>query len=186
MGLALAGPARCQSRSLKNHPIQTMGTHILHFAEIGLTESGIHTCCPVHDAVLTECRIDQIDGHVKQVQAIMRQASKAALGLEISVDSKVVRHPGRYMDKRGKAMFEKATVALKSIESVSSIKGDIGRVHHPQVSPIHIKNTILLVPHELTTPKYEGLKYPIYPRHTESCVVWAAPRWLEEIITPGM
>ena len=137
-GWRLQVPPGVNRRSLRNHPIQTMGAHILHFAEIGLTESGIRTCCPIHDAVLTECRINQIDDHVERVQAIMRQASKAALGLEISVDSKVVRYPDRYMDKRGKAMFEKATSALKSIELSSSVRGDIGWVHHSTLSPSHI------------------------------------------------
>jgi DNA polymerase I len=124
-GWRLQIPAGANKRSLKNHPIQTMGSHILHFAEIGLTESGIRVCCPVHDALLTECRLDQIEDHVSRVQAIMRQASKAALGLEISVDSKVIRHPDRYMDKRGAAMFQKATDALKHITSFTVSGGYI-------------------------------------------------------------
>jgi DNA polymerase I len=100
------------SRSLKNHPIQTMGSHILHFAGIGLVESGIRVCCPVHDAVLTECPISELNEHVRKVQAIMCQAAKTALGMEIRVDSEVVRHPERYMDKRGRPMFDKAVRAL--------------------------------------------------------------------------
>ena len=42
-------------RSLQNHPIQTAGAHILQFAIIGMTEIGISVCCPLHDAVVTEC-----------------------------------------------------------------------------------------------------------------------------------
>jgi hypothetical protein len=104
-------------RSLKNHPIQTMGSHILHFAGIGLVESGIRVCCPIHDAVLTECPIAELDEHVRKVQAIMGRASKTALGVEIQVDSEVVRHPERYMDKRGRPMFDKAILALAGVKA---------------------------------------------------------------------
>ena len=118
-------------RSLKNHPIQTMGAHILHFAEIGLTESGIRVCCPVHDAVLWESTLEKVDADAVKVERIMRSAAKAALGIEIPVDHKIVRHAldadARYMDKRGRKMFEKATAALKSIEAASSVRGDIGQ-----------------------------------------------------------
>jgi hypothetical protein len=119
-------------RSLKNHPIQTMGSHILHFTEIGLTESGIRVCCPIHDAVLWESTLEQVDADAIKVEQIMRTAAKAALGIEIPVDHKIVRHAldadARYMDKRGRRMFEKATTALKIIETATSVRGDIGQV----------------------------------------------------------
>jgi DNA polymerase I-like protein with 3'-5' exonuclease and polymerase domains len=118
-------------RSLKNHPIQTMGAHILHFAEIGLTESGICVCCPVHDAVLWESPLDRVDADVVKVDQIMRLAAKSALGVEIPADHKIVRHAEdadvRYMDKRGRKMFERATAALKDIEVMMQVRGDIGR-----------------------------------------------------------
>ena len=123
-GWRLRIPAGVNKRSLKNHPIQTLGSHILHFAEIGLTENDIRVCCPVHDAVLTECRLSEVDKHVDQVQRIMRQASKAALGFEINVDSKIIRYDARYMDKRGARMFEKATTALEHCTQVSPFRGE--------------------------------------------------------------
>jgi DNA polymerase-1 len=122
-GWRLQIPAGVNKRSLRNHPVQTMGSHVMHFAEIGLTENGIQVCCPVHDAVLTECVASEADEHVEKVQRIMRQASKAALGLEINVDNKIIRYGARYMDKRGARMFEKATTALKHITQVSPFRG---------------------------------------------------------------
>jgi DNA polymerase-1 len=106
-------------RSLRNHPIQTVGSHILQFAGIGLTESGITLCCPVHDAVLTECRIGEVEERVVEVQQIMRRAAEVASGVAIPVDSEVVRHPNRYMDKRpgSREMFDKAVAALQTIEN---------------------------------------------------------------------
>ena len=133
-GWRLQIPAGVNKRSLKNHPIQTMGAHILHFAEIGLTENDIRVCCPVHDAVLTECQLAEVGRHVDKVQWIMGQASKAALGLEINVDNKIIRYGARYMDKRGAKMFEKATTALKHCTQVSPFLGDIHGVHKERFS----------------------------------------------------
>jgi DNA polymerase-1 len=96
-------------RSVQNHPIQCMGSHILQFAIMAMTELGIRVCCPIHDAVLTECQIDEIEQHWTEVQRIMRLAAKVALGIEIPVDTVEVRYPDSYMDDRGIDMFNRAT-----------------------------------------------------------------------------
>jgi DNA polymerase I-like protein with 3'-5' exonuclease and polymerase domains len=130
-GWRLKIPPGVSQRTLRNHPIQTMGAHILHFTGIGLTESGIRVCCPVHDAVVTECSIAEVDAHVSQVQAIMRQAARSALGTEIPVDSEVIHYPDRYIDKRGKPLFDKVIRSLSKIEPYthSEQKGGISPIN---------------------------------------------------------
>ena len=57
--------AETKYTSLLNHPIQTAGADVLRLACIGLTEIGIKVVAPVHDAVLTECRIEEVDEHIR-------------------------------------------------------------------------------------------------------------------------
>jgi hypothetical protein len=94
-----------------------MGFHILQFAVMGLTEIGIRVCAPVHDAVLTECRIEEIDQHTAEVERTMRLGSEVALGMEIPVGTVPVEYPNRYMDDRGASMFDRVTGILASLQS---------------------------------------------------------------------
>jgi DNA polymerase-1 len=113
-------------RSVQNHPIQNMGAHILQFAIMGLTECGIRVLAPVHDAVLHECRIEEIEEHCAKVQQIMQLAAKTALGLEIPVDTKVYAWPNRYMDGRGVSMFNLVARVLADIHRRKGV-GGVGR-----------------------------------------------------------
>jgi hypothetical protein len=93
-------------RSLCNFPMQANGAEMLRIACILIGQAGIRICAPVHDAVLIEAPLDQLDAVVAQTQAIMRQASAIVLdGFELSSDAKIVRYPDRYMDERGTKMW---------------------------------------------------------------------------------
>ena len=71
------------------------------------TEGGIEVCAPVHDAILVEGPADWIEVVVAGTQAVMRQASEVVLGgFPLRTDAKVVLHPDRYMDPRGRKMWE--------------------------------------------------------------------------------
>jgi DNA polymerase I-like protein with 3'-5' exonuclease and polymerase domains len=93
-------------RSLCNFPMQANGAEMLRLACIMLADAGIKVCAPVHDALLIEAPLDQLDAVVAQAQALMREASKAVLnGFELASDAKIVRYPDRYMDERGIKMW---------------------------------------------------------------------------------
>ena len=94
-------------RSLRNFPMQANGAEMLRIACILLTEAGIRVCAPVHDAVLIEAPLDELDAAITTTQALMKAASSLVLdGFELGSDVKLVRYPDRYMDeKRGKAMW---------------------------------------------------------------------------------
>jgi hypothetical protein len=92
---------------------------MLRLAIIGLVESGIRVCAPVHDAVLIEAPTAEIDAVVATAQAIMREASRVVLsGFEVRIDSKIVRYPDRYDEPRGEAMWQKITqiLALRNVD----------------------------------------------------------------------
>jgi DNA polymerase-1 len=107
-------------KTMLNWPIQSAGADILRFAVIGMVRNGIRVAAPIHDAVLTVCREDEVDEHVEAVNRIMRKAAWIAIGREIPVDSKVIRYPGRYTDKRGIKMFETIQKLLVGIEAENS------------------------------------------------------------------
>ncbi len=95
-------------RSLRNFPMQANGAEMLRIACIRLTEARIRVCAPVHDALLIEAPIDELDEAVATTQLIMREASRIVLdGFELRSDAKVIRYPDRYMDKRGLVMWNK-------------------------------------------------------------------------------
>jgi hypothetical protein len=101
------------SRSLRNFPVQANGAEMLRIAIIALVESGIKVCAPVHDAVLIEAPVDEIDHTVAVAQAIMEEASRVVLdGFTIRSDAKIVRFPDRYSDPRGDVMWTKVTGLL--------------------------------------------------------------------------
>ena len=122
---------KTKPRTLLNWPIQATGADILRLAVIGMVRNGIRVCAPVHDAVLTECRIEEVEEHKAAVQRIMRQAARVVIGHEIPVDSKAVRHPDRYTDSRGTDMFNTIMQLLGDIEAeeISSVRADIYRVY---------------------------------------------------------
>ena len=81
---------------------------MLRIAIIGLVESGITVCAPVHDAVLIEAAVDEIDEVVAQSRAIMEAASRTVLGgFTIRTEAKIVRYPDRYTEARGTEMWQK-------------------------------------------------------------------------------
>ena len=93
-------------RSLRNFPMQANGAEMLRIACILLTEAGIHVCAPVHDALLIEAPLDELDKAVATTQALMAEASRIVLdGFELGSDAKVIRYPDRYMDERGVTMW---------------------------------------------------------------------------------
>jgi DNA polymerase-1 len=108
------------SRSLRNFPMQANGAEMLRFGCCYATERGIAVCAPVHDAILIEARLEDLDDTVVAAQAAMSDASALVLdGFRLRSDAKVIRHPERYEDERGKEMWKRvwnvmAAISLKS------------------------------------------------------------------------
>ncbi len=97
------------SRSLANFPMQANGAEMLRIACILMTEAGIRVCAPVHDAVLIEAPLEELDDRVQQAQELMSEASRQVLGgFELTTDADIYRYPERYRDEeRGGAFWDK-------------------------------------------------------------------------------
>ena len=80
---------------------------MLRIACIKLVDAGIRVCAPVHDALLIEAPLSDLDQVVATSQELMKEASQIVLdGFELGSDAKVIRYPERYMDKRGTKMWD--------------------------------------------------------------------------------
>jgi DNA polymerase I-like protein with 3'-5' exonuclease and polymerase domains len=93
-------------RMLRNFPMQGNGAEMMRLACCLATEQNIGVCAPVHDALLIEAPETEIGDAVVATQAAMAQASRDVLdGFELRSDTKIWRHPERYQDERGSAMW---------------------------------------------------------------------------------
>jgi hypothetical protein len=94
-------------RSLRNFPLQANGAEMLRIACCLATERGVQVCAPVHDALLLEAPLANIDDAVAGCQRAMREASEAVLaGFPLRTETKIVRHRDRYTDARGEEMWK--------------------------------------------------------------------------------
>ena len=94
-------------RSLRNFPMQANGAEMLRLACCFATEAGISVVAPVHDALLIEAPLPELDTAIARTQQFMTLASEYVLdGFRLCSDSKVICHPDRYMDERGERMWE--------------------------------------------------------------------------------
>jgi hypothetical protein len=105
-GWTLTASAQINPRSLANFPVQANGAEMLRLACCLATEAGIRVCAPVHDALLVEAPIVDLDHTIAQTKAAMGAASRAVLG-GLTLQSGVTRvvFPDRYTDPRGAEMY---------------------------------------------------------------------------------
>jgi DNA polymerase I len=126
-------------RSLANFPCQANGAEMLRLACCLATERGINVCAPVHDAVLIEDSIEDIDEVVRKTQEAMREASEVILrGFSLRTEADIVRWPHRYVDERGVSMWRTVTSILSEMESSSPLKTAAYPGTQPPTSPATI------------------------------------------------
>jgi DNA polymerase-1 len=104
-------------RFLRNFPMQANGAEMLRLACCIATERNIEVCAPVHDAVLICAPLDRLEHDVSVMRAAMAQASRIVLsGFELRTDVSITRWPGRYMDGRGRVMWDRVMGLLDRAE----------------------------------------------------------------------
>jgi hypothetical protein len=106
-------------RFLRNFLMQGNGAEMLRLACSMLTEAGIKVCAPVHDAVLIETPIAELDQAVDSTKAIMASASEIVLdGFRLNSDADVYQYPDRYADERGVKMWGTVMRLLDEVANV--------------------------------------------------------------------
>src|SRR5262249_14838905 len=105
-------------RSLRNYPMQANGAEMLRLAFCLTTQRGIEVCAPIHDALLICAPLDQIEVKIAATRAAMAEASRVVLdGFELGTDVSITRWPERYMDVRGRVMWDRVTRVLDQLNS---------------------------------------------------------------------
>ena len=123
LGWRWAAPEKAE-RTARNFPMQSAGADMLRVAVIRALEAGVRVAAPVHDAILIEAPVADIDDAVAATRAAMVQASRDLLGdLELRVDAEIIRYPDRYMDERGQAMWD---TAMRHLRQVVTVQGSGG------------------------------------------------------------
>jgi DNA polymerase-1 len=89
-----------RSNSLMNFPIQAGCAEILRLATGYMLDAGIAICACVHDAVLIEAPLGEIDEAAATCQECWRRASGEYLGgFELGADAKIMRYPDRWEEE---------------------------------------------------------------------------------------
>ncbi len=103
-------------RFLQNFLMQGNGAEMLRLACCMVTEAGITVCAPVHDAILIEAPLEQLDQVIEQTKTLMAEASAIVLdGFSLNSDAEVIRYPDRYSDERGANMWSAITAILDTL-----------------------------------------------------------------------
>ena len=94
-------------RTFANFPMQSNGAEMLRLAAIFATEAGVAVDATLHDALLIEAPLDQLENQVAATRAAMDRASQLVLrGFTIRTDVKAICYPDRYADDRGGEMWK--------------------------------------------------------------------------------
>jgi len=90
-----------------NFPVQATGSEILRATVIRLAAEGFEICATVHDSVVVELPLDGWKERKERLEFVMTEATRPLLnGHGVLVDSKVLLPGERYVDDRGREMFE--------------------------------------------------------------------------------
>ena len=105
-GWVMQCPPGINPRTVRNFPIQSTGSEILHVACVMAERRGIQVVAPVHDAIMAEAPIDQVDDVSAALDRVMRDAAAVVLrGYELPTEAQLIRPGGRYFDDRGEEMW---------------------------------------------------------------------------------
>nr|WP_161501336.1 DNA polymerase [Rhodopirellula sp. SM50] len=107
--------------SISNWMMQAHGAEMLRVACCLAIERGVEVCTPVHDALLVQAPIEEIESVRLATVQCMEEASSLILGgprLKVGVDPPTVS-PNRFSDERGSAMWDQLTGILSELEADS-------------------------------------------------------------------
>jgi DNA polymerase I-like protein with 3'-5' exonuclease and polymerase domains len=102
--------------TLLNWPMQSTCAEILILATSRMVDEGLSILITVHDAVLIESSLEEIDAHVEIAKECWRWASEKVLKFRLDADAKVVRYPDRYTDEDGAEAWDQMIQFLEEIE----------------------------------------------------------------------
>jgi len=117
LGWGMPVTAETSHNTLCNFPMQGACADIMRLASSFMVDEGLALCATVHDAVLIEAPIGQIDADVEAAKRCWARASNIVLGgFALDADAKIVRYPDIYHDDDGEEMWERLWGVLNEVE----------------------------------------------------------------------
>ncbi len=103
-------------RTLSNWPMQSTGSEMLRAACVLLDREGIELIAPIHDAVLVQVPVGDLEDATSTVQRVMADASEAVLpGIRLRSDPWAVQPGERLLDPAGRELWELSTEILQGL-----------------------------------------------------------------------
>jgi len=120
-GWVLRSGPQIKPNTFRNFPMQGNGAEMLRLACCLAAEKGVRVCGPVHDALLVEAPLEEVDDVLAVTQQAMVKASNLVLdGFDLRIEAKIIRYPDRFMDKRGERMWQKVWGSIQRKRSNST------------------------------------------------------------------
>jgi hypothetical protein len=102
--------------------MQAACAEIMRLAASFMVDEGLALCATVHDAVLIEAPVEQIDADVEAAKRCWARASEIVLGgFALDADAKIFRFPDVYHDDDGKEMWNRLLGVLTDLELSPSL-----------------------------------------------------------------
>ena len=103
-------PSDINPRTVRNFPIQSTGSEILHVACILAERRKIELIAPIHDALLAEGPVNEAEELSCALNQLMGDAAAVVLhGYRLPTDCQIVKPGEHYQDERGAAMWATVT-----------------------------------------------------------------------------
>jgi DNA polymerase-1 len=110
-------PSDTNPRTIRNFPVQSTGSEILHVACVLAERRGLEIVAPVHDAIMAEGPAGQEEKLSAELDRVMGDAAAVVLrGYRLPTDCQTIRPEERYFDDRGEAMWTTVTRLLAKLE----------------------------------------------------------------------
>jgi hypothetical protein len=116
-GWRMKCPPAINPRTVRNFMFQATGGEVLRAASILGERRGLQIVAPVHDAILAQCPLNQVEESSLELDRCMRDASNAVLrGYELRTESQIIKPGGHYFDKRGIQMWTTVNKLVTKLE----------------------------------------------------------------------
>jgi DNA polymerase-1 len=117
-GWIMQCPPGINPRTIRNFPVQSTASEVLHVACILAERRGLEIVAPIHDAFVAEADLDRVEEASAALDRVMRDASRIVLqGYELPTDCDIVRPGEHYFDDRGVEMWNTVTRLLGKLET---------------------------------------------------------------------
>jgi DNA polymerase I len=114
-------PPGINPRTVRNFPIQSTASEILHIAAILAERRNISIVASIHDALIVEADLREIEQTSAALDRVMRDAASLVLrGYELRTDQQLIRPGSRYFDKNGVEMWRTVSRLLTKLEARSA------------------------------------------------------------------